>query len=108
LTQNKANLCKILIVTLVFEKNANFFAENWRKSQKIDIITTTPGLSDCSKYNRQKTGKLYQRLRLLINSDKKWVGIDLTYHAIFFLNSSGHLGFLLILSLGVPSAGGQR
>jgi hypothetical protein len=28
---------------LVFEKNANSFAENWRKSQKIVIITSTPG-----------------------------------------------------------------
>jgi hypothetical protein len=36
-------LCKILIIALVFEKNANFFAENWRKSQKIVIITSTPG-----------------------------------------------------------------
>jgi hypothetical protein len=26
-----------------FEKNANFFAENLRKSQKIVIITSTPG-----------------------------------------------------------------
>jgi hypothetical protein len=42
LTQNKAKLCKILIITLVFEKNANFFAENWQKSQKIVIITLTP------------------------------------------------------------------
>jgi hypothetical protein len=42
LTQNKAKLCKILIITLVFEKNANFFAENCRKSQKIVIITPTP------------------------------------------------------------------
>jgi hypothetical protein len=25
---------KIVIITLVFEKNANFFAENWQKSQK--------------------------------------------------------------------------
>jgi hypothetical protein len=32
-----------LILTLVFEKNANFFAENWPKSQKIVIITSTPG-----------------------------------------------------------------
>jgi hypothetical protein len=31
---------------LVFEKNANFFAENWQKSQKIVIITTTPGHPD--------------------------------------------------------------
>jgi hypothetical protein len=42
LTQNKAKICKILIITLVFEKNANFFAENWRKSQKIVITTSTP------------------------------------------------------------------
>jgi hypothetical protein len=34
---------KILIIALVFEKNANFFAENWQKSQKIVIITSTPG-----------------------------------------------------------------
>jgi predicted secreted acid phosphatase len=44
LTQNKAKLCKMLIITLDFEKNANFFAENWQKSQKIVIITSTPGL----------------------------------------------------------------
>jgi hypothetical protein len=43
LTENKAKLCKILIITLVFDKNANFFAENWQKSQKIVIITSTPG-----------------------------------------------------------------
>jgi Ni,Fe-hydrogenase III small subunit len=43
LTQNKAKICKILIITLVFEKNANFFSENWRKSQKIVIITSIPG-----------------------------------------------------------------
>jgi hypothetical protein len=40
LTQNKANLYKMLIITSVFEKNANFFR---RKSQKIVIITSTPG-----------------------------------------------------------------
>jgi hypothetical protein len=27
---------------LVLEKNANFFAENWQKPQKIVIITSTP------------------------------------------------------------------
>jgi hypothetical protein len=43
LTQNKAKLCKSLIITLVFEKNANFFAENRQKSQKIVIITSIPG-----------------------------------------------------------------
>jgi hypothetical protein len=43
LTQNKAKLCKTLIVTLVFEKKRQFFAENCQKSQKIVIITSTPG-----------------------------------------------------------------
>jgi hypothetical protein len=42
LTQNKAKFWKKLIITFVFEKNANFFAENWEKSQKIVIITSTP------------------------------------------------------------------
>jgi hypothetical protein len=32
-----------MIITLVFEKTANFFAENGEKSQKIVIITSTPG-----------------------------------------------------------------
>jgi hypothetical protein len=32
LTQNKAKLCKNFNITLVFEKNANFFANNCRKS----------------------------------------------------------------------------
>jgi hypothetical protein len=31
LTQNNAKLCKIFIITLAFEKNANFFAENCQK-----------------------------------------------------------------------------
>jgi hypothetical protein len=43
LAQNKAKLLKNLIKTLVFEKNANYFAENCRKSPKIMIITSTPG-----------------------------------------------------------------
>jgi hypothetical protein len=43
-TQNKAKLFKKLIITLVFEKNANFFAENYQKSQKIVIITSMGGL----------------------------------------------------------------
>jgi hypothetical protein len=34
-----------MIKTLVFEKNAVFFAENLQKSQKIVIITSTPGAS---------------------------------------------------------------
>jgi hypothetical protein len=44
LTRNKAKLSKFLIITLVFEKNANFFLENYQKSQKIVIITSSPVL----------------------------------------------------------------
>jgi hypothetical protein len=45
LNQNNSKFCKNLIVTLVFEKNANFFAENDRKSLKIVIVTSTPVFS---------------------------------------------------------------
>jgi hypothetical protein len=41
--KTKLNYAQNLIITLVFEKSANFFAENGRKSQKIVIITSTPG-----------------------------------------------------------------
>jgi hypothetical protein len=34
-TQSKAKLCKHSIMTLVFEKNDNFVAENCRKLSKI-------------------------------------------------------------------------
>jgi hypothetical protein len=42
LTQNKAKLFKNLIITLVFEKSAICFAENWQKLAKIVILTSTP------------------------------------------------------------------
>jgi hypothetical protein len=31
-----------------FREKRHFFAENWRKSQKIVIITSTPGVEDSS------------------------------------------------------------
>jgi hypothetical protein len=40
--QTTASFCKNCDHNIGFEKNANFFAENWRKSQKIVIITSTP------------------------------------------------------------------
>jgi hypothetical protein len=43
-----------VIITLFFEKNANFFAENWQKSQKIMIITSTPGNTYTSFFLRIK------------------------------------------------------
>jgi hypothetical protein len=47
---------------MVFEKNANFFAENWRKSQKIVIITSTPGFN-FSKFRTCKAKKIEIDLR---------------------------------------------
>jgi hypothetical protein len=58
LTQNKAKLCKNLIITLVFEKNAHFLpkiVENRRK--KIVIITSIPGLIYFLGYNIPKHEK---------------------------------------------------
>jgi hypothetical protein len=49
LTQNKDELLKNLIITLVFNNNANSFAENWEKSPKIVIITSTPGHTAASR-----------------------------------------------------------
>jgi hypothetical protein len=45
---------KIEIITLVFEKNANFFAENWQKSPKIVIITSTPGTKKMKKKGNER------------------------------------------------------
>jgi hypothetical protein len=51
--QTTATFCKNCDHNIGFEKNANFFAENWQKSQKIVIITSTPDwgnfclLGDC-------------------------------------------------------------
>jgi hypothetical protein len=49
----------MLIVTLAFERNANFFAENCQKSQKIVIITSTPEVRfDEISYGRNlRTGR---------------------------------------------------
>jgi hypothetical protein len=41
---------QIFIITLVFDKNANIFAENWQKSQKKIIITSTPDLGEFSPF----------------------------------------------------------
>jgi hypothetical protein len=44
-TQNSATLYKNRIITLVFKKNANFFAESWQKSLKLMILTLTPKIT---------------------------------------------------------------
>jgi hypothetical protein len=49
LTQITVSFIKNLIInnkfdqTLVCEKNANFFVENWQKSVKFVVVTSTPG-----------------------------------------------------------------
>jgi hypothetical protein len=47
LTQDKAKLCKNLIITMLFGKNFNVFAENFRESQNIVIKTSNPGHPAC-------------------------------------------------------------
>jgi hypothetical protein len=44
LTHFKAKLCQNFYPNIGFWENANFLAENWQNSQKIVIITSTPGL----------------------------------------------------------------
>jgi hypothetical protein len=71
LTQNKAKLSKILILTLVFEKNANFFADNCQKSQKIMIITSTPdfGWFIAKKFPEKLFASQYRSHAILLNQN---------------------------------------
>jgi hypothetical protein len=92
-----------LIITLVFQKNANFFAENCRKSPKIVIITSTPDLrifaysailffGQFFENDRNSTnflGNSFPRNKLCINYDKNGMSYIL---GIFSTNSSGHPG----------------
>jgi hypothetical protein len=66
LTQNNAKLCKILIKTLVFEENANFFAKNCQKSQEIVIITSFPG--QCCGRSFRQFQPLFQPKKLVFSS----------------------------------------
>jgi hypothetical protein len=52
---------KIVSITLVFEKNAIFFAENWQKSQKMVIITSTPGLAPRPRRIKKEVDYLCKR-----------------------------------------------
>jgi hypothetical protein len=61
LTHNKAKLCENFDHNIGFWENANFFADNWQKSQKIVIITSTPGAGfPYFLVHDTKTGKMYQ------------------------------------------------
>jgi hypothetical protein len=43
LTQIKGNFAEKVIITLIVENSAKFFAENWQKLLKIVIITSVTG-----------------------------------------------------------------
>jgi hypothetical protein len=47
-TQNTAKMSKKWIITLIFKKNANFFAVKRQKSQKLVIITLTLDSQCCT------------------------------------------------------------
>jgi hypothetical protein len=64
LTQNKAKLCKILIITLVLKKNANFFAENC--DHNIGPRSPWTGLSEQMK-SQSEVGSATNLLQ-------KWIG----------------------------------
>jgi hypothetical protein len=50
-----------MIITLIFEKNANFFAENCQKSPKIVIITTPDATA--KKSPKMRTNPLFWKLK---------------------------------------------
>jgi hypothetical protein len=68
-TQTIANFCKKVIITLGFEKNSKFFAENWRKSQNIVIITSTPAAAN----ELGKLGCFGENERLLQMGKRDWL-----------------------------------
>jgi hypothetical protein len=57
--QTAVSFCKIVIKTLVFEKSANFFTENWQKMQKIVIITSTSDANPATFLFTTTTQALY-------------------------------------------------
>jgi hypothetical protein len=56
LPEVKGYFAEKVVITLVFEKNANFFSENWQKSKKIVIITSTPVPAFHAKYFSEQFG----------------------------------------------------
>jgi hypothetical protein len=58
----QTQILKKLIITLVFKKNANFFAQNWEKSQKIVIITSAPDWANFCQLVFVHFGQLFKKL----------------------------------------------
>jgi hypothetical protein len=69
LTQIKAmqSYANIFIITLVFEKDANFFAENGQKSHKIVIITSTPGANPTIESYNASVVNFYNAMGSLVH-----------------------------------------
>jgi hypothetical protein len=78
LTKNKAKFWKNLIITLVFGKNANFFAENCPNSQKIVIITSTPGRTGANPtiVNYCDVVKIYSATSSLVRFENNYILFD--------------------------------
>jgi hypothetical protein len=62
----------MLIITLVFEKNANFFRRTLSKSQKIVIITSTPGRPAPQQQLERDSGRIFRQIVADRNFDDKW------------------------------------
>jgi hypothetical protein len=56
---------------IVFWENANFFAENWQKSQKIVIITSTPGTNPTTAIHNAGVVNFYNATSSLARFENK-------------------------------------
>jgi hypothetical protein len=87
LTQNKAKFGKKLIITLVFEKNANFFAENLSKNAEncdhnIDPCFIIP--QKCGHALIGFDGLPYRKLRILFLKKCVYTLCSTMYEGIWF------------------------
>jgi hypothetical protein len=73
LTQKKAELCKNVIITFVFEKNGFFSPKNCRKLQKIVSITSIAALSQV----RNDLARTNYSCLLDIKACRNWTPLDI-------------------------------
>jgi hypothetical protein len=85
---------KIVIITLFFEKNANFFAENWQNPQKIVIITSTPShpesIQEPASENFQVMNRFFSMLEIRLQRPQV---MDSARRRPFFISTSSDLQF---------------
>jgi hypothetical protein len=76
-----------MIIKLVFEKNANFFAENWQKSQKIVTITSIPGHTAREiHFGSQKLVAKFNFFQTFFFLEIKCFGAKKSFFFLFWLN----------------------